>query len=179
MQIKARMGMSIDGFIATSDGMPAFLKARDFVPGESHGYREFVAGCDAVAMGRNTFVPALGAPSWPWGDMTVFVLTSTSLPAGTPNGVVAANGGPAQLIELLRARGSDGDVHLVGGPLTIQAIAQTGALDRLEVVVLPVLLGSGVTLWPGQFEPPSLRLGSEPRTFPDGSVELAYSPSDR
>jgi dihydrofolate reductase len=175
VRIKARMGTSIDGYVATTDGMPALIKAADFVPGHSHGYPEFIAGCDAVAMGRQTFLPALGAPQWPWGDMTVYVLTSGPLPAGAPESVVTSTAGPAGLVRQLRSRGSAGDVHLVGGPRTIQAFHQQGALDALEVVVLPLLLGDGVPLWPRGSQPPVLQLLREPRVFPDGSVELSYS----
>lgn len=175
MRIKARMGMSIDGFVATTDGVPALIKAADFVPGQSHGYPDFIAGCDAVAMGRQTFLPALGAPQWPWGDMQVYVLTSRPLPAGTPRSVVTSTAGPAGLVRQLRSRGSGGDVHLVGGPRTIQAFHQQGALDNLEVIVLPLLLGDGIPLWPHGIQPPAPRLLHEPRAFPDGSVELSYS----
>jgi dihydrofolate reductase len=130
-------------------------------------------------MGRDTFVPALGSPEWPWKGLQVFVLTSRPLPDGTPDGVVAAQGGPAGLLEQLRSRGSDGDVHLVGGPRTIQAFRDLGALDRLELVVLPILLGAGVPLSPASTSPAGtaplpLRLDST-RRFPDGSVELAYA----
>ena len=38
-------------------------------------------------MGRTTFEPALAAPSWPWGDLRVYVLGSWR-PDGTPGGVV-------------------------------------------------------------------------------------------
>ncbi len=175
MRIKARMGMSLDGYVAATDGMPALVKAADFVPGVSHGYPEFITGCEAVAMGRETFLPALGAPQWPWGDMQVYVLTSRPLPAGTPERVVTAAAGPADLVRRLRSRGSGGDVHLVGGPRTIEAMHECGALDSLEIVVLPLLLGDGVPLWPHGSPPPALRLLREPRTFPDGSVELSYS----
>jgi len=175
VRIKARMGMSLDGYVATTDGTPALIKADRFVPGRSHGYPEFIDGCDTVVMGRQTFLPALGAPQWPWGDMQVFVLTSRPLPAGTPAGVVTSAGSPAGLIRQLRSRGSGGDVHLVGGPRTIQAVHQEGALDSLEVVLLPVLLGDGVPLWPGGAPLPSLALHAEPRVFPGGSVELSYS----
>jgi dihydrofolate reductase len=174
MRIRARMGMSIDGYIATADGMPALVKAAGFVPGESHGYPEFISGCDAVAMGRETFLPALGAPRWPWGDMKVYVLTSRPLPAGTPEGIVSSAASPGDLVRQLRSRGSGGDVHLVGGPRTIQALHDHGALDSLEIVVLPLLLGDGVPLWPHGSPPPALRLRGEPRNFPDGSVELSY-----
>lgn len=175
MRIKARMGISIDGYVATPDGTPTLVKAAGFVPGQSHGYPEFIHGCDAVVMGRQTFLPALAAPHWPWRDMQVFVLTSRPLPAGTPGHVVASSGGPAELVRQLRSRGSDGDVHLVGGPRTIQAVHQEGALDSLDVVILPVLLADGVPLWPRETQPPSLRPLRELRVFPDGSVELSYS----
>ena len=84
MRIKARMGVSLDGYAATADGVPALIKAAGFVPGQSHGYPEFITGCDAVVMGRQTFLPALDAPAWPWGAMQVFVLTSHPCQQGHP-----------------------------------------------------------------------------------------------
>jgi dihydrofolate reductase len=175
MLIKARMGMSADGFVATSHGMPALHYAQDFVPGVSHGFPEFIKGCDAVVMGRNTFLPAVGAPSWPWPGLEVYVLTSRPLPDGTPPEVVVSRGGPAGLAGQLRSRGSDGDVHLVGGPRTIRAFLEAGALDQLEVVVLPLLLGDGVPLSPPGASQVQLRLLRADRTFPDGSAELTYA----
>ncbi len=142
----------------------------------SHGYPEFIENVDAVVMGRSTFLPALGAPSWPWPGLQVFVLTSQPLPAGTPDGVVVAQGGPAGLLDQLRSRGSDRDVHLVGGPRTIRAFCELGALDRLEIVVLPILLGHGVPLSPPGAPQLGLRLLGADRIFPDGSVEHVYEP---
>jgi hypothetical protein len=55
VRIKARMGMSLDGYVATTDGTPAPIKGGGFVPGRSHGYPEFIDGCDTVVMGRQTF----------------------------------------------------------------------------------------------------------------------------
>jgi dihydrofolate reductase len=66
-------------------------------------------------------------------------------------------------------------VHLVGGPRTVQAICQQKALDSLDIVVLPILLGDGIPLWPRGTPPPALRLRRKPRIFPDGSAELSYS----
>jgi dihydrofolate reductase len=174
MLIRSRMGVSADGYVSTDDGLPALVLMPGFQSGASHGFPEFIQGCDAVVMGRNTFVPALGAPQWPWTGLQVYVLTSRPLPENTPDGVIVGRNGPAALVERLRSRGSDADVHLVGGPRTIRAFQQLGALDRLELVVLPILLGSGVPLSPGQAPPAPLRLLRSDRTFPDGSVELVY-----
>jgi dihydrofolate reductase len=80
------------------------------------------------------------------------------------------------LADRLRAHGSGGDVHLVGGPRTIRAFHEVGALDRLELVVLPILLGDGVPLSPRPAPPVPLRLLRADRIFPDGSAELVYVP---
>ena len=141
MLIRARMGISVDGFVATPEGLPALDLMPGFEPGVSHGHREFIEGCDAVVLGRSTFLPALGAPRWPWPGLQVHVLTSRPLPANTPSDVIIGRDGPAKLAEQLRSRGSGGDVHLVGGPRTIRAFQELGELDRLEILVLPVLLG--------------------------------------
>jgi dihydrofolate reductase len=178
MLIRSRMGVSADGFVGTPDGVPALALMPGFVPGVSHGYPEFIEDCDAVVMGRNTFLPALGAPSWPWPGLQVFVLTSRPLPPDTPADVIAGGDGPAALAERLRTRGSDGDVHLVGGPRTIRAFHEVGALDRLELVVLPILLGDGIPLSPRPAAPVPLRLLRADRVFPDGSAELSYAPGE-
>ena len=129
MLIRSRMGVSADGFAATPDGLPAWLAMPGFVPGVSHGLPEFISGCDAVVMGRTTFLPALGAPRWPWPGLQVYVLTSRPLPPDTPADVIVAHSGPAGLAGQLRSRRSGRDVHLVGGPRTIRAFQQLGALD--------------------------------------------------
>jgi dihydrofolate reductase len=175
MLIKARMGISVDGFAGTPEGVPALAITPGFEPGVSHGYPEFIEGCDAAVMGRNTFLPALGAPRWPWEGLQVYVLTSRPLPPGAPGDVITGPD-PAVLAERLRSRESGGDVHLVGGARTIRAFHEAGALDRLEIVVLPVLLGQGVSLSPPGAPPVPLRLLRADRTFPDGSAELVYAP---
>lgn len=173
MQIRTHIGVSVDGFVATPDGRPALLSMPDFVPGVSHGHQDFIADCRAVVMGRATFDPAVRAPSWPWPDFPVYVLTSQALPSGLPGEIASASSASA-LLERMHLDGVSGAVHLVGGPRTIQAFREIGALNRLEVVVVPILLGDGVPLSPPgssptRLAPPSLR------TLPDGSVELGYA----
>ena len=84
MQIRARMSMSADGYVTTPGGWPALTADPAFVSGESHGIREFLAGCEAALMGRTTFEPALANDRWPWPNLDVFVLGSQR-PSGTPD----------------------------------------------------------------------------------------------
>jgi hypothetical protein len=55
MRIRMHIGVSLDGFAATPDGVPAFDAVPDFVPRESHGLPEFIEQCAAVVVGRATF----------------------------------------------------------------------------------------------------------------------------
>lgn len=169
--IVTRMCISADGYVTTPDGWPAQIADPSWSP-EAFGFTEFQARCDAVLMGRVTFEPALTAPEWPWADLDVFVLGSHR-PAGTPDRVVV-HGDPAQLLEKVRAANRGGDVHLVGGPCTVETFRRLGALDELRLIVLPLLLGGGMRLTPSVSTDTALTLESE-RALPTGAVELAYS----
>ena len=82
---------------------PAILVRR------SHGFTEFLANTEAVLIGRTTFLPPLGHQSWPWADKQVFVLTSSPLPDGVPEGVsVTTSDSAAELLEQLRSTAAFG-----------------------------------------------------------------------
>ena len=176
MQIRTRMSMSADGYVTTPGGWPALTADPAFVSGESHGIREFLEGCEAALMGRTTFEPALDNDRWPWPNLNVFLLASQR-PPGTPDHVVS-DSDPARLLEKLRAANRGGDVHLVGGPRTIEAFRVLGALDKLELVVLPLLLGDGMRLTSSLSPDAGLTFESE-RALPGGSVEIVYDVSGR
>ena len=75
------------------------------------------------------------------------------------------------LVERLRAE--DGDVELLGGPSLIRAFWQRGEIDELGLLILPVLFGAGLPLFPlGDSQQP-LRF-TRREEHPDGSLELFY-----
>ena len=171
MQIRTRMCMSADGYVTTPDGWPAQLADPAFVPGESYGFPEFQTSCDAVLMGRTTFEPAVGIDRWPWPNLDVFVLASHR-PSGTPDHVVV-DSDPERLLQSVREANRGGDVHLVGGPRTIETYRALGALDKLGLIVLPLLLGEGMRLTPPLSVDTRLTLEST-RALPGGAVEIVY-----
>ena len=173
MQIRTRMCISIDGYVTTPDGRPAQLADPNFSPG-SYGFVEFQQTCDAVLMGRTTFEPAIGAQSWPGADLDVFVLGSHR-PVGTPD-FVTVDSDPKQLLDKIRAANRGGDVHLVGGPRTIETFRSLGALDKLGLIVLPLMIGEGMRLTPDVSTDMGLTLESE-RSLPGGLIEIVYAVS--
>ncbi len=67
------VGASVDGFIARrNDDL-------DFLPpggGEPHGYNEFLAGVDAIVIGRKTFEKVLTLGPWAYGKKHVVILSN-------------------------------------------------------------------------------------------------------
>jgi dihydrofolate reductase len=171
VKILTRMCTSLDGCVTTPDGWPVQLSFDGWDPG-ALGFYELQARCDAVLMGRTTFEPAIGAPHWPWGELAVYVLGS-SRPPGTPERVVV-DPDPARLLTLLRSASTGGDVHLVGGPRTVETFRALGALDELHLMVLPMFAGDGRRMTPEVTSGGGLSL-IDTRTWPNGVVELAYA----
>ncbi len=170
MAILTRMCTSLDGYVTTPDGRPVQLAFGGWDAG-ALGFYELQARCDAVLMGRTTFEPALTAPSWPWGDLAVYVLGSRR-PAGTPDRVVVDDD-PTRLLGRLREANRGGHVHLVGGPRTVETFRALGALDELRLLVLPILTGAGRQLTPDVDTDIALRF-VDARPWPAGVVEITY-----
>ncbi|HEV8403751.1 MAG TPA: dihydrofolate reductase family protein [Candidatus Limnocylindrales bacterium] len=118
-------------------------------------------GIGAEIMGARKF----GYPGWHedpewkgwWGSeppfhTPVFVLTHHTRPpiemeGGTTFHFVDA--APATVLDRAREAAKGKDVRIGGGPTTIRDFLAAGLIDRLHVVVVPILLGRGVRLWDG------------------------------
>ena len=172
MNIRTRLSMSADGYVTTPDGWPSLIADPAFVSGQSHGFPEFQASCEAVLMGRTTFERAITNDRWPWPNLDVFVLGSHRS-TGTPDEVVV-DSDPQRLLEKLRAANQGRDVHLVGGPRTIETFRALGALDKLGLIVLPLMFGAGMQLTP-TFSPATQLTLDWQRALPGGSVEIVYT----
>jgi dihydrofolate reductase len=81
---------------------------------------------------------------------------------------------PVRLLEALRATNRGKDVHLVGGPRTIETFRALGALDKLGLLVLPMFLGDGMRLAPPLSADTKLVLEST-RSLPEGAVDIVYA----
>ena len=115
--------------------------------GEPHGYDEFIAGVDAIVIGRKTFETVLTLGPWPYGNKRVVVLSSRPLDlSAASGGVVEQMGGPpAQIVSQLAATGAH---HLyVDGGITIQGFLRAGLIQRLIITRVPVLIGTGIPLF--------------------------------
>jgi dihydrofolate reductase len=123
-------------------------------------------------MGRHTFEPALRADRWPWPGMEVFVLGRDVSTDPTPAPIVT-DSNPERLLEQVRAANKGRHVHLVGGLQTIETFRQIGGLDKLGLLLMPILLGGGRRLTETVSLDTTLTL-EQVRPLPEGAVDIVY-----
>lgn len=170
MTISVFIGTSLDGFIARPNG------ELDFLPeggGEPHGYDEFIAGVDALVIGRKTFEKVLTFGVWPYGDKRVVVLSSHPIDLSAAGGGVVEQmaGSPAEIVAQLAASGAH-NLYVDGG-ITIQGFLRAGLIQRLIITRVPVLIGEGIPLF-GTL-PHDIRLHHvATRHYPSGLVQSEY-----
>ena len=141
--IRGYIAASLDGFIADRDGNVDWLRPYENL---DLGYGGFIAGIRVIVMGRRTYdqIRSFGGP-WPYARQTCFVVTSRAIGAA-PEAVHPWHKGIPALAGHLRAL-KNGDVWVVGGAMLQSAMLDLGALDRLELFIMPELLGRGLPLF--------------------------------
>jgi dihydrofolate reductase len=164
------IGTSVDGFIARPNDELDFLSEGG---GEPHGYNEFIAGVDAIVIGRKTFEKVLTFGVWPYGEKRVVVLSSRPVDLSVVRGGVVEQmaGDPVEIVSRLAARGAH-SLYIDGG-ITIQRFLRAGMIQRLIITRVPVLIGEGVPLFGAL--PHDVRLRHiATRHYPSGLVQSEY-----
>jgi dihydrofolate reductase len=161
-------------------------------PGGGVGVDEALAsswgpGIGAEIMGRGKFGPQRGPWSdeawkgW-WGEnpvfhTTVFVLThyprpSIEMEGGTTFHFIDAS--PAEALAAARDAAGGLDVRIGGGPSTIRQFLAADLIDRMHLVLVPIVLGRGERLWDG-LEGVESHFEIESVTTPSGVTHLTFT----
>ncbi|MBL8580975.1 MAG: dihydrofolate reductase [Rhizobiaceae bacterium] len=138
--------MSLDGFIARPNGSFDWLE--NYPANADFDFDAFLASVTGIVMGRGSYDAARRLEEWAYGRYPCVVATSRpveNLPAGT----VAMAAEPAELLADLRARGADGRIWLFGGGDLVPQFIEAGVLDTIEIGIIPVILGNGISAFGG------------------------------
>jgi dihydrofolate reductase len=168
---------SLDGFIARPDGSIDWLEGAN-AAGEDHGYDAFIAGMDAILMGRETFQTVARFEPWPF-QLPVMVLSRTlhaeRLPVGLDRHVSIV-----RTLDAARAlAAAQGWQHLyIDGGETVRSAMASGLVRELVISRLPVLLGQGRPLF-GPIPADIVLRHVSTRSFASGLVQSRYEVSDQ
>ncbi len=143
-------------------------------------------GIGAEIMGSHKFGPPgwQDDPGWTgwWGPNPPFH-TPTFVLTHHPRSPMVMEGGttfhfldlpPAEALETARAAAGDLDVRIGGGPTVVREFLDTGLIDIMHVVQVPIVLGRGVRLWDGQ-EGLESRFDIEAVSSPTGVTHLTFT----
>jgi dihydrofolate reductase len=177
--------LTLDGYFVDKNGDMSWAKAHD----QDAEWNEFVAdnasGGGVLVFGRITY--ELMAGFWPtpfaiesmpavaegMNSMPKVVFSKT-LDQASWNNTKLVKGDLAAEIRKMKKESGKGMVILGSGSIVSQ-LAQEGLIDEYHVVVNPVVLGKGRTMFDGVKEKLNLKL-IKSRTFGNGNVFLCYEP---
>jgi dihydrofolate reductase len=169
--VRYNVAASLDGFLGTPDG------GYDWIPNDpAVDFGAIFAKVDTILIGRRSYEAALEMGGTLWSPSArVFVFSTTLDPAAHPSvTVVSSNAGP--IVESLRREPGAGEIWLFGGGNLFRNLLSLGQVDRLEITVVPVLLGAGIPLYP---EGPQVKLELvSTHQYPSGMMTLNYRPAD-
>ncbi len=163
----AYVAVSLDGYIAGDGGTVDFLESYGSDEYDFHGFMAQIGG---LVMGAATYEQIVGW-GWPYGEVPGLVLTNRDLPIAEGAEIEFASGDTGDEIRAYAEKTSD-RVWVVGGGRVIVDGMNAGAIDVLEMYVMPVALGAGVPLFPDVFSG-TLTL-EESKAFSNGVVMLRY-----
>ena len=167
---------SLDGYIARPDGAVDWLDdlpEQGEGPAEDYGYGEFLAGVGVVMMGRATYEQLLSFDvDYPYPGTEGFVFSRTRAGEQDENVQFVDGADIPGLVNRLKAS-SDKNIWLIGGGLLVQEFLKLDLIDRMEIFILPVILGEGIPLFP----PPTPQIGLNlvaVRSHDNGMAQLTY-----
>ncbi|WP_114571306.1 dihydrofolate reductase family protein [Exiguobacterium flavidum] len=146
---------SLDGRIARTDGALDWLFA---VEGDGdNGYAEFFKTIGTVVMGRKTYdeVLMLENGEYPYKETPSYIWTRSKQEA--TEYVTFTDESLTTLLPRLQEQ-SDGDIWLVGGGEIIKAALEADLIDAYTIAIAPVILGSGIPLFPEGTKETNVRL---------------------
>lgn len=146
---------SIDGYIAASDGSVGWLDEVPHPEGEDYGYAEFYAGIDTTLMGNATYQQVLGFGDFPYQGKENYVFSRQSYP--NTEHVQFLQHDPAAFVNSLKHK-TGGDIWLVGGGMLNTVMLDAGLIDEILLFQMPMVLGSGIALFPNAKQTPPLKL---------------------
>ncbi len=141
---------TIDGYIADNAGNVSFLDNFGHI---DTGYDDFIKTIDVIIMGRGSYEAILGFDmDWPYPEQQTWIITQEKSLQKPHKNIHLWHGALEDLMQHLALKTDENCWFLGGGQLISDAINKQ-LLDRLELFIIPVLLGSGIPLFPTKEAP--------------------------
>lgn len=165
---------SLDGFIARQN------HAVDWLPntGETYGFLDLMERVDTVLIGGKSYDFMVKHDFYSYEGKRNIVVSSREFPKA-PAEVEFVRNDICHFVQELRLQPGK-DIWLVGGGQLANTLMAAKLIDEWQVFVVPILLGSGIRLFPDRNEPSEDHHVEfvEQKVWPGGHIELFYVRKD-
>ena len=165
-RISYQVAMSLDGYIAGSNGEFDWI-----VMDPEIDFAAMFSQFDTLLMGRHTFEMMVKQDNSVMPGMKTIVFSKT-LQQGDHPEVTIVSADLDQAVASLRAKPGK-DIWLFGGGSLFQTFLDAKLVDKVEVAVIPVLLGAGIPLLASPAKQAKLKLTAH-KIYKTGIVMLTY-----
>lgn len=166
------IAMSLDGYIADTNGKVDWLIGQDENVPTADSYADFEKSIDTVIMGWTTYhqiITELSPEQWVYENLQSYVITHRNYPATDNITFVSAD--PCLLVkELTQKNGKD--IWICGGADIIRQLMRHNLVDVYHISVIPTILGNGTPLFHCLEQEIPLRLIASRSS--NGITELIY-----
>ena len=161
--------MSLDGYIAGPDGEYDWI-----VMDPEIDFAGLMGQFDTFLIGRKTFdaMKRMGTAGKSSKGITNIVLSRTLRQEDYPR--VRIESDAARLVKELRTQPGK-DIAIFGGGELFRSLLAVGLVDRIEMSLIPVLLGGGIPLLPPPAKRAKLNLTRQKTYQKTGIVSLEYA----
>lgn len=166
-KIRYGVAASLDGYIAGPNGEADWIDNDPEVD-----FAAIWSQFDTLLMGRRTYeaaVQRLGEAAFT--GVTTIVFSRTLRQQDQPKATIVPQLTPDWITSLKNQAGRD--IWLMGGSRLFRSFLDAGCVDRIEVSVIPVLLGAGIPLLPPPYTPTRLKLLTH-QVYRSGRLSLTY-----
>lgn len=166
------IAMSLDGYIADSEGGVGWLNGQDEDGENIDTYSSFIKGVDTVIMGWNTYhqiVTELSPSEWVYAELSCYVISHRNVVS--EENITFTQENPCNLVRRL-VREDGKDIWICGGADIVRQLVREDLIDVYDISVIPVILGNGIRLF-GETEH-EIRLRLAEKQSYNGIVDLVY-----
>jgi len=160
--------MSLDGYIAGPDGQYDWI-----VMDPDIDFAALAARFDTYLIGRKTFdaMRGMGGGGQSTSGVRNIVFSRTLKQADHPSVTISADA--ERVVAELRTKPGK-DIALFGGGELFRSLLAAGLVDRVEVSLIPVLLGGGIPFLPAPAARATLKLRRQRLYEKTGTLGLEY-----
>jgi dihydrofolate reductase len=178
--------VSLDGYFVDKKGDMRWAHKQDpewneFVAGNARGGGVLLFGRVTYEMMASYWPTPMAAQNSPavaeHMNNLQKVVFSRTLDKASWNNTKLLKGDLATEVRKMKQESGQGLVIMGSGTIVSQ-LAQEGLIDEFQIVVCPIVIGSGRTLFEGVTEKLNLKL-TKSRTFGNGNVYTCYQPAGK